>query len=141
MFPCIKDVLSVTCILTKRKTSKISLRGLLAGPQGFEPWMTESESVALPLGDGPMLSQQMVLYIGYSSMSTTFFIFLKIFYIDNTLKKIAGPAYLSRHKWSHRPIPIQPYHWYAQLPLFQFPLCAQMERGLSYVPPLHIRFP
>ena len=52
----------------------------LAGPQGFEPWMTESESVALPLGDGPMLSQQMVLYIGWAPVSTTFLNFLKKFF-------------------------------------------------------------
>ena len=50
--------------INKRKTSKNFFEVSLAGPQGFEPWMTESESVALPLGDGPMLSQQMVLYIG-----------------------------------------------------------------------------
>ena len=37
--------------------------------------MTESESVALPFGDGPISSQQMVLYMGCLSMSTPEFIF------------------------------------------------------------------
>ena len=53
-----------TFICKTKNLEEFLLRGFLAGPQGFEPWMTESESVALPLGDGPMLSQQMVLYIG-----------------------------------------------------------------------------
>ena len=76
--------------------------------------MTESESVALPLGDGPMLSQQMVLYIGCVTVSTTFLIFLYFFAGAQMTRKIAVPAYQPLHMWFHPPTQDLPFRWYAQ---------------------------
>jgi len=65
-----------------------------------------------------MLSQQMVLYIGWDMVSTTFFDFFHIFYSFyqkySYVKKIALPVYLPEHRLPHRPIPIEPFHWCAQ---------------------------
>ena len=46
----------------------------LAGVTGFEPMMTESESVALPLGDTPKFSCHIIIAI--------LVIFFKRFYIS-----------------------------------------------------------
>ena len=121
-----------------KKPRRISSSRFLAGPQGFEPWMTESESVALPLGDGPMLSQQMVLYIRYPHVSTTFFNFFIFF---KKAMKTAVLAYQLRHKWFRLPILNQPFHWYVQLPPSLFLLFFPLEQVRSFALQPHTHFP
>ena len=36
---------------------------ILAGPQGFEPWLTESKSVVLPLHYGPTVYYTTIIHL------------------------------------------------------------------------------
>ena len=59
--------------MMKKSTTQCSASKLAHQDSNLE--MTESESVALPFGDGPLFSQQMVSYTIPSGMSIGFFIF------------------------------------------------------------------
>ncbi len=52
----------------------------MAGVAGFEPTMTESESVALPLGDTPKIKVAYVLYQMAVNFTSDFSPFHKFFH-------------------------------------------------------------